>query len=95
MENGSCFYLDSGTNYSSSLVKTLCHTQEESVKVLEKIAVGTVLGLDDVVEKIKMLRDYGEVSLVVLDSLTGALNLTGDPGSKGRQRNLFTALDSI
>ena len=63
--------------------------------MLEKIAVGTVLGLDDVVEKIKLLRDYDEVSLVVLDSLTAALNLTGDPGSKGRQRNLFTALDSI
>lgn len=92
---GTCFYLDSGTNYSSTLVKTLCHSPEESVKVLEKTAVGTLLGLTDVIEKIEMLRDYGEVSLVVIDSLTGALNLTGDPGSRGRQRNLFTALDSI
>ncbi|MGY5859243.1 MAG: hypothetical protein RTU63_07730 [Candidatus Thorarchaeota archaeon] len=95
MGTGSCFFLDSGTNYSSTLVKTLCHSTEESVKVLEKTAVGPVLGLTDVIEKIEMLRDYGEVSLVVIDSLTGALNLTGDPGSRGRQRNLFTALDSI
>ena len=95
MDSGLCFYLDSGTNYSSALVKTLSQSQEESAKILEKIAVGTVLGLDDVVEKIKMLHDFGEVSLVVLDSLTGALNLTGDPGSRSRQRNLFTALDSI
>ena len=95
MDIGHCFYLDSGTNYSSALVKTLSQSKEESKKVLEKIAVGTVLGLDDVVEKIKMLQDFGNVSLIVLDSLTGALNLTGDPGSRSRQRNLFTTLDSI
>jgi len=95
MESGSCFFLDSGTNYNSTLVRTLCHSEEESKKVLAGIAVGTVLGLEDVVEKIEMLRDFGEVSLIILDSLTSALNLTGNPGSRGRQRNLFTALDSI
>ena len=87
--------MDSGTNYNSELVKSLCASPDESKKVLEKISVGSVLGLDDVVEKIEMLRDFGEVSLVVLDSLTGALNLTGAPGSRDRQRNLFGALDSI
>ena len=46
-------------------------------------------------EKIKMMREFGDVSLIVLDSLTGALNLTGAPGSRNRQRNLFTTLDSI
>jgi len=95
MNHESCVFLDSGTNYSTTLVKSLCHSQIESSQVLEKIVVGQVLGLDDVVEKVKMLRDLGEVSLVVLDSLTGALNLTGAPGSRGRQRNLFGALDSI
>jgi hypothetical protein len=95
MDNGSCFFLDSGTNYNSSLVRTLCSSVDESRKALSKIAVGPVLGLEDVVEKIEILRNYDNVSLIVLDSLTGALNLTGDPGSRGRQRNLFTALDSI
>ena len=95
MENASCVFLDSGTNYSSSLVKSICHSQDDSSQVLEKIVVGQVLGLEDVVEKVKMLRDFGEVSLVVLDNLTGALNLSGAPGSKGRQRTLFGALDSI
>ncbi|MCJ7817369.1 MAG: hypothetical protein MUP60_00830 [Candidatus Thorarchaeota archaeon] len=95
MDDASCIFLDSGTNYSSTLVKSLCHIQDDSSKILEKIAVGQVFGLIDVVEKIEMLSDFGEVSLMVLDSLTGALNLTGDPGSRGRQRNLFSALDSI
>ena len=95
LENASCVFLDSGTNYSSSLVRSLCHSQDESLRVLEKIIVGQVLGLDDVIEKVEMVRDLGEVSLVVLDNLTGALNLTGAPGSKGRQRQLFGALDSI
>lgn len=95
IQDASCIFLDSGTNYSSALVKSLCHQQDESIKVLEKIAVAQVVGLDDVVEKIEMLSDFGEVSLVVLDSLTGALNLTGAPGSQGRQRTLFSALDSI
>ena len=95
IEDASCIFLDSGTNYSSTLVRSLCHQQDESIKVLEKIAVGQVVGLDDVVEKIEMLSDFGEVSLVVLDSLTGALNLSGAPGSRGRQRTLFSALDSI
>ena len=95
MENTKCIFLDSGTNYSSTLVKSICNSHNDSSQVLEKIAVGQVLGLDDVVEKVEMLRDFGEVSLVVLDNLTSALNLSGDPGSRSRQRKLFGALDSI
>lgn len=95
MENAKCIFLDSGTNYSSNLVKSICNSHGDSSQVLEKIVIGQVLGLDDVVEKVEMLRDFGEVSLVVLDSLTGALNLSGAPGSRGRQRTLFGALDSI
>jgi len=91
----SCVFLDSGTNYSPSLMRSLCHSKDELVKMLEKVVIGSILGLDDVIEKIKMMRDFRDVSLIVLDSLTGALNLTGAPGSKDRQRNLFTTLDSI
>ena len=95
MNTASCVFLDSGSNYSTTLVKSLCQSKDEASQVLEKIVVAQVLGLADVVEKIEMLENLGEVSLVVLDNLTGALNLTGAPGTKGRQRNLFGALDSI
>ncbi len=95
MRTASCVFLDSGTNYSTPLVKSLCQSNAESSQVLEKIVVAQVLGLADVVEKIEMIHNFGEVSIVVLDNLTGALNLTGAPGTKGRQRNLFGALDKI
>ncbi len=95
MKTASCVFLDSGTNFSVTLVKNLCRSKDESSQVLEKIVVAQVLGLADIVEKVEMLPNLGKVSLVVLDNLTGALNLTGAPGSKGRQRNLFGSLDSI
>ncbi len=95
MKSASCVFLDSGTNFSTPLVKSLCHSKDESSQVLEKIVIAPVLGLADIVEKVEMLQDLGEVSIVVLDNLTGALNLTGAPGTKGRQRNLFGALDSV
>ncbi|MFX1561213.1 MAG: hypothetical protein ACFFBL_11545, partial [Promethearchaeota archaeon] len=34
-------------------------------------------------------------SAIVIDSLTGSLNLTGAPGTKGRQRELFHTLETI
>ncbi len=95
MKTASCVFLDSGTNYSTALVKSLCQSKDEASQVLAKIVVAQVLGLADIVEKIEMIQNFGEVSIVVLDNLTGALNLTGSPGTKGRQRNLFGALDSI
>lgn len=90
-----CVFLDSGSNYSPSLIRSLCTSSIESSDVLRRIIVGQVLGLDDVVDKASLLQDMGDVSLVVLDSLTGVLNLTGAPGTRGRQRTLFGALDSI
>jgi RecA/RadA recombinase len=76
-------------------VKSICQSQCDSSQVLKKIAVGQVLGLEDVIEKVELLRKFEKVSLVVLDNLTAALNLSGDPGSRSRQRKLFGALDSI
>jgi hypothetical protein len=95
IENSNCIFLDSGTNYSSNLVRLICESKHESVELLKRIHVGQVLGLDDVVEKVELLEQMGRVSLIVLDSLTGALNLTDSPGSLGRQRTLFGALDAI
>jgi RecA/RadA recombinase len=95
IENSNCIFLDSGANYSSNLVRSISDSKHESVELLKRIHVGQVLGLDDVVEKVELLEQMGSISLVVLDSLTGALNLTDSPGSRGRQRTLFGALDSI
>lgn len=90
-----CVFLDSGSNYSPHLVRSLCDSTTESKIILERIVIGQVLGIDDVVEKFEMLKQMGKISIVILDSLTGALNLTGPPGTRGRQRSLFAALDSI
>lgn len=90
-----CVFLDSGSNYSPPLIRSLCTSSTECSSILKRVIVGQVLGLDDVVDRVGMLQDIGNVILVVLDSLTGVLNLTGSPGTKGRQRTLFGALDSI
>jgi hypothetical protein len=95
IENSSCIFLDTGANYSPSLIRSLCESKHESNELLKRIRVGPILSLDDVVEKIELLEQMGKISLVILDSITGALNLTGSPGSRGRQRMLFGSLDSI
>jgi RecA/RadA recombinase len=53
------------------------------------------MGLSDVEHMMEMLSELNKVSVIVLDSLTGALNLTGSPGTKGRQRELFHTLEVI
>jgi hypothetical protein len=95
IEHTSCIYLDSGTNYSPTLIRSLSDSRAESAELLKRIIVGQVLCLDDVLEKVVLLQQMGNISLIILDSLTGALNLTGAPGSRGRQRTLFGALDAI
>lgn len=95
MNDTTCVYLDSGNNYSPSLVRSLCTSSIETSNISQRIIVGQVLGLDDVVDKITMLKEMENVPLIVLDSLTGTLNLTDNPGTKRRQRTLFGALDSI
>jgi len=95
IENSNCVFLDSGTNYSPNLVRSLCESKHESVELLQRIIVGPVLSLDDVVEKFEQLKHMDNIRFIILDSLTGVLNLTGAPGSPGRQRTLFGALETI
>jgi len=86
-----CIFLDSGTNYSPSLIRA----SSGDNGVLERILVGNVMGLSDVVGMIDSLDPLSEVPVIILDSLTGALNLSGAPGTKGRQRELFGALETM
>jgi RecA/RadA recombinase len=95
IEGTSCVYLDSGTNYSPPLIRSLSASRAESTELLKRIIVGQVLSLDDILEKAVQLHKIGNISLIVLDSLTGALNLTAAPGSRGRQRKLFGTLDAV
>jgi predicted ATP-dependent serine protease len=91
LDDAQCVFLDSGTNYSPSLVRAI----SPNSGVQERILVGNVMSLSDIVEMMSNLREFSNVSLIVLDSLTGALNLTGAPGTKGRQRELFSTLESL
>ncbi|MHA2395930.1 MAG: hypothetical protein ACXAC0_04435, partial [Candidatus Thorarchaeota archaeon] len=90
-----CVFLDSGTNYSPALVRSVCPPTEDAAAVLSRIIVGQVMGLSDIEEMMGMLAELGNISVLVLDSLTGSLNLTGAPGTKGRQRELFHTLETI
>lgn len=90
-----CVFLDSGTNYSPTLARTICSPTDDAAEILSRIIVGQVMGLTDIEEMIGMLTELGNISVLVLDSLTGSLNLTGAPGTKGRQRELFRTLETI
>ena len=95
LPDAKCVFLDSGTNYSPSLVRSICPSTNDAAEVLKRIVVGQVMGLSDIETAMDMLLELANISVIILDSLTGALNLTGAPGTKGRQRELFHTLDSI
>lgn len=90
-DSAKCVFLDSGSNYSPSLVRAIASTSD----ILERILVGNVMGLADIVDMIGSFSELSEISIIILDNLTGALNLTGAPGTKGRQRELFQTLETI
>jgi RecA/RadA recombinase len=95
LPDAKCVFLDSGTNYSPSLARSICPSKKDAAEVLKRIVVGQVMGLADIEEAMNILSELGEISVIVLDSLTGALNLSGAPGTKGRQRELFHTLETI
>ncbi len=87
---GKALYLDSGKNFSPALVRRL--SRDFGERALGNISVGRVMSLSDLTKASTSANGF---NLVVLDSLTGALNLSGAPGSKGRQRELFSVLDML
>jgi RecA/RadA recombinase len=95
LPNAKCVFLDSGTNYSPALARSICPPTDDASEVLNRIIVGQVMGLTDIEEMMGMLSELGNLSVIVIDSLTGSLNLTGAPGTKGRQRELFHTLETI
>ena len=92
---GKSVFLDSGSNYSPKVARTLCRSSAFPERVLKGITVGQVMSLRNLEDTAKQATDMADVTIVILDSLTGVLNLTGAPGSKGRQRKLFAALEVL
>ncbi|MHA2355348.1 MAG: hypothetical protein ACXADC_09255 [Candidatus Thorarchaeota archaeon] len=94
-DDGHAVFIDSGTNYSPTLARAMCVSEEESTQVLNRIVVGNALSLSDLEDLSASILDLGNVSIIILDSLTGVLNLSGAPGSAGRQRELFHTLEIL
>lgn len=89
-------YIDSGgTNYSATLTRTFLSGDKDSDKILSRISVAPVLGLEDLEFLYRSIQQLDQVGIIIIDSLTGILNLSSPPASKGRQRKLFKALESL
>ncbi|MFW9794858.1 MAG: hypothetical protein ACFFEE_11175, partial [Candidatus Thorarchaeota archaeon] len=82
-------------NYSPSLIRTMTTSLSDPSDIMKRILVGNVMGLSDIVDMMIKLSELPSVSIIILDSLTGAMNLTGAPGTKGRQRELFSTLETL
>ncbi|MFX1260656.1 MAG: hypothetical protein ACFFAZ_01080 [Promethearchaeota archaeon] len=95
LDTGHAVYIDSGSNYSPTLARVMCISKNKVSKILSRVVVGRVLSLSDLEKLGKTIPDLGCVSVIVLDSLTGVLNLSGAPGSAGRQRELFHCLEVL
>ncbi|MHA2072291.1 MAG: hypothetical protein ACW985_10965 [Candidatus Thorarchaeota archaeon] len=88
-------FIDSGSNYSPTLARAMCDSKKETTSILSRIVVGEVMSLSDLENLSTSIHDLDNVSIIVLDSLTGVLNLSGAPGSAGRQRELFHSLEVL
>jgi predicted ATP-dependent serine protease len=86
-------YLDSGSNFSPRYVRALCST--DTVGALKKIMARPVLNLDDLESAFRDIGLIPSVCLVLIDNLTGVMNMSSAPGSKERQRQLYSALEAI
>lgn len=93
LNGGRCVFLDSGGNYNPLLMRAMLG--ESSSESVNRIIVGPVFGLKDLTEAIKGIASVDDIRVIVVDSLTGVLNLTGDAGSRERQRSLFGALEEL
>ena len=89
------FYIDSGRNYSAKMVRSFCSERVDTKTVIANIAVGLVLGLNDLEQLTEYIMLQEDVGIIVIDSLTGVLNLSTAPASKGRQRRLFKTLEKL
>ena len=88
-------YFDTGNNFRPELLRRIIKDDENPEDLLARIKRAPIFGLDDLIKGAQAVQALDEVTVVVLDSLTGALNLTASPGHKGRQRMLFNTLEVL
>ncbi len=86
-------YLDSSSNFSPRYVRALCSV--DTVGILKKIMVRSVLNSDDLKSAFRDISTMPSVCLVIIDNLTGVMNMSSAPGSKERQRQLYSTLETI
>ncbi|MHA1927645.1 MAG: hypothetical protein ACTSV2_03585 [Candidatus Thorarchaeota archaeon] len=89
------FYIDSGRNYSAKMIRSFCSERVDKKTVIANIALGLVLSLEDLERLTEYIMLQEDVGIIVIDSLTGVLNLSTAPASKGRQRKLFKTLENL
>lgn len=92
-KDGYSVFLDSGNNYDPTLVRKIYSKKANTEVILSSIFVKRVLDLNTMEGLTKAILTMKNVKIVVLDSLTQLLNLSGDPCTKKRQRTLYRALE--
>lgn len=92
LDGGQSVFIDSGSNFSPNLIRALLGKDED---LLKNVIVGQVLELTDLQDLAQGIGCMRNVRVVVVDSLTGVLNLSGTIGSKNRQRTLHHTLEVL
>jgi predicted ATP-dependent serine protease len=88
----SSIYLDSGSNFSPQLARAMADGEN---KVLDQIKIGEVFNLQNLQDLATQSKNMKNIAVIVIDSLTGVLNMSSPPGSKTRQRHLFATLEVL
>lgn len=86
-------YLDAGAGFSPDLLRRFGETIEAE-QALAKIQVGKILSLADLETAVAYAGTHG-FRVVVVDSLTSAMNLSGKPMTKNIQRRLYSSLEKL
>jgi RecA/RadA recombinase len=85
-------YLDSGSNFSPQLARAISDGES---KLLDQIKIAEVFNLQNLQELALQAKELGNIAVILVDSLTGVLNMTAPPGSKTRQRQLYATLEVL
>ncbi|MGM0686255.1 MAG: hypothetical protein ACQET3_04755 [Promethearchaeati archaeon] len=91
--NNRSLYLDSGSGFSPNLMRKFGETMEAD-RPLEHIQIGNVFSLTDLEAAVEHAGTHG-FRVVIVDSLTGVMNLSGKPMTKKTQRKLYSSLEKL
>lgn len=86
-------YLDAGAGFSPDLLRRFGKTIEAD-QALAKIQVGKILSLAELESAVEYAGTH-DFRIVVVDSLTSAMNLSGKPMTKKIHRKLYSSLEKL